>query len=126
MDTGKLNNTVFYDGYENEGELILSIPGDNNMTIIHIWDGYFEDIFGHPITTDSGWFGFTKDYQESVRTFNDEERIAPSATSEYLSDLKKYRNNTFSYPETKDCLNLLINFFEQAISHSAAISVVIR
>lgn len=25
MDTGKLNNTVFYDGYEGEGEIIISI-----------------------------------------------------------------------------------------------------
>ena len=126
MDTGKLNNTVFYDGYEGEGELILSISDANYMPIIHIWDGYFEEIFGKPITTDTGWFGFTKDYQESVRTFDGEECIPPSSVSEYLSDLKKYENHTFTYPETKECLNLLIDFFEQALNLSAEIIVIIQ
>lgn len=31
MDTGKLNNTVFYDGFVGEGELILSIPNATDM-----------------------------------------------------------------------------------------------
>lgn len=51
--------------------------------MIHIWDGYFEDIFGNPLSTNAGWSGFTKDYQESVRTFDGEDCISSSAVSEY-------------------------------------------
>ncbi len=126
MDTGKLNNTFFYDGYEGEGELILSLKNADNTEMLHIWDGYLEDIFGTPIPSNGGWFGFTKDYQESVRTFNGEEQILPSSTAEYLSDLKQYQNQSFSYPETRDCLLLLINFFEQAVHLTAAVNVTIH
>mgnify|MGYP004521768071 CR=1 FL=1 len=125
MDTGKLNNTIFYEGYEGEGEIILSLSDPKNKTTIHVWDGYFEDIFGNPIKSDAEWIGFTKDYQESVRTFDGEERIAFPTLSEYLSDLKNYENHSFSYPESRDCLNLLISFFEKALSASLEITVTI-
>ena len=123
MDTGKLNNTLFYEGYEGEGEIILSLSDAENEITIHVWDGYFEEIFGNPIDSNLGWIGFTKDYQESVRTFADEEHISPSTISEYLSDLRSYENHSFSYPEARDCLKLLISFFEKAMNSSLEITV---
>ena len=48
MDIGKLNDTTFYDDYEGEGEIMLSRSSSTNTESIHIWDGYFEDIFGNP------------------------------------------------------------------------------
>lgn len=123
MDTGKLNNTIFYDGYEGEGEIVLTLLDSQNAVTIHVWDGYFEEIFGTPTPSDAGWTGFTRDYQESVRTFNGEERILLSSIPEYLSDLRNYENHTFSYDETNACLNLLIDFFNQALSSSSEITV---
>ncbi len=122
MDIGR-HNTIFYEGYEGEGEIILTLSSPENKITIHVWDGYFDDIFGNPIGSDTGWIGFTKDYQESVRTFDGEEQISFPAISEYLSDLKKYENHSFSYSETKDCLNLLIAFFEKALNSSLEITV---
>ncbi len=123
MDTGKLNNTIFYDGYEGEGEIVLTLLNSQNAVTLHVWDGYFEEIFGNPTISSTGWSGFTKDYQESTRTFNGEKRIIFSTIPEYLSDLKNYENHTFSFDEAKACLNLLINFFEQALSSSSEITV---
>lgn len=126
MDTGKHDNTFFYNGYEGEGEIVLTLSDSSYTTTLHIWDGYFEEIFGNPTMSSTGWSGFTKDYQESVRTFNGEEHISPSAISEYLADLRNYKNHTFSFPEAKDCLNVLINLFETALKLSSEILVFIQ
>lgn len=125
MDIGKHNETIFYDGFEGEGEIILSIPDPNETVKIHVWEGYFEDIFGNPIETVPEWIGFTKDYQESIRTFDGEEYILPTSIPEYLSDLNMYKDRTFSYPETKECLKLLISFFEAAITRFSGINVTV-
>jgi hypothetical protein len=126
MDTGKLrNNTKFYDGYEGEGEITLSLSNDENVSL-HIWDGYFEDIFGNPNVSENGWTGFTKDYQESVRTFAGEETIPSTLIEEYLIDLKCYEKDHFSYDESSECLALMIDLFKYAHSHSADIIVNIQ
>ncbi len=105
------NNTTFYDGLEDEPEIklkIAEVPG----LIIHIWDGYFCDILGNPSFCEDGWKGFTKDYQEGVRSYgNEETRIN---VSEYLSDLETYRNNTFELAETENCLELICDFLKYA------------
>ena len=36
------NNYTFYEGYEDENEIVLYIETDE---AIHIWEGYFGDIF---------------------------------------------------------------------------------
>lgn len=42
MDIGNLkNNYTFYEGYEDEDEIVLYIETDE---AIHIWEGYFDDI----------------------------------------------------------------------------------
>lgn len=64
MDIGKLeNNASFYEGYEDEPEVFLSIK-DMPELCVHIWDGYFEDIFSDPHVGINGWTGFTRNYQE--------------------------------------------------------------
>lgn len=65
------NNYTFYEGYEGECEVILYIQ-DHEVFNLHIWDGYFEEVFGNPKFKKNGWIGFTRDYQESVNSFSDE------------------------------------------------------
>lgn len=58
MDIGKTNdNYIFYEGYEGEPEIILYIP---NETTIHIWEGYFDDIYDTPSLDGKGWIGSQK------------------------------------------------------------------
>lgn len=46
MDIGNLkNNYTFYEGYEDEDKIVLYIETDE---AIHIWEGYFDDIFDTP------------------------------------------------------------------------------
>lgn len=52
------DNYAFYEGYEGEPEITLRVA--NNVTI-HIWEGYFDDIFDMPSLDGNGWTGFTRD-----------------------------------------------------------------
>ena len=105
MDTGKRKDDYrFYEGYEGEKEVIISLPD----IVYHIWDGFFEDIFGSPKTTDDGWIGFTRDYNEFINAFEDDCIECAIDPEEYLRDLILYQNQSFSYNETVDVLDCLI------------------
>lgn len=60
MGIGKIiDNDTFYEGYEGEPQIVLSLA---DMEVLHIWEGYFEDIYGAPALDGKGWNGFTRDY----------------------------------------------------------------
>lgn len=119
MDIGNLkNNYTYYDGYEGECEVILYIQEHEEFNL-HIWDGYFEEVFGNPEFTEDGWIGFTRDYQESVNTFSDEDCILVNL-SEYIEDLNKCLVKRYE-EETSNCLNLLLNFINFAKENNYAI-----
>lgn len=104
MDIGKRNDDyTFYEGYEGEKEIIITTPAIS----YHIWDGYFEDIFGNPAYDSNGWNGFTRDYNECVNMFDDEQVECAILPEEYLSDLNNYYDREFTYDETKDVIKLL-------------------
>ena len=112
MDTGKhKDDYTFYNGFEGEKEVIITLM---NSTF-HIWDGYFEDIFGNPISTNEGWSGFTRDYNEFINAFDDECIECAIPPKEYLEDAKLYINAKFSYEETKDVLKNLVSILTEAI-----------
>ena len=111
MDIGKHKDDYkFYEGYEGEKEIIISLPG----IVYHFWDGYFEDIFGNPQSTENGWIGFTRDYNEFINAFEDECIECAIEPEEYLKDLMLYQNQSFSYNETADVLNCLITIMTMA------------
>ena len=111
MDTGKRKDDYrFYEGYEGEKEVVISLPD----IVYHIWDGYFKDIFGNSQTTDEGWIGFTRDYNEFINAFEDECIECAIEPEEYLKDLVLYQNQSFSYNETTDVLNCLITIMTMA------------
>ena len=88
MDTGKLvNNTVFYEGFEDEPEVKLFIA-ENSEFNIHIWVGYISDIYDTPIFDGNEWKGFTRDYQQEVGTY--EEQDIEIDVYEYYLDLMTY------------------------------------
>ncbi len=120
MDTGKhRDNYTFYEGYEGEREIILSLSDVS----YHIWDGYFEDIFGNPIVEEDGWNGFTRDYNEFVNTFDDECVECAIMPEEYLRDIKLYVGQTFSYKETQEMLDLLQGILTEAIESQECLFV---
>jgi len=66
MDIGKLKNNIsYYEGYEGEPEVVVALKGAEDITL-HIWDGYFDDMFSTPLNRNGSWSGFTRDYQECV------------------------------------------------------------
>jgi hypothetical protein len=121
MDIGMLvNNSEFYDGFEDEHEIELFINEDAELNI-HIWEGYFSDIFGEPSFDREGWYGFTRDFQQCERTF--EEKDVDINVDEYLLDLLNYKNKTFRFEETKDCYELMRTFLEYAKANSKTVKV---
>ena len=122
MDIGKLkNNNKYYEGYEGEVEIRISLE-EKPEYCIHIWDGYFENIFGETIPGDGPWFGFTRDYQECVGAFGSGQgRIED--IDEYLRDLRQYEDMKFSYEETGSCLKLLKDFLQYAKANNEAVLV---
>ncbi len=112
MDIGKHEDIYrFYEGYEGEKEIIISLSD----TTYHFWDGYFEDIFGNPQSSATGWTGFTRDYNECINAFEDTCIECALIPNEYLKDLKLYQGHNFMYPETKDVLECLIKIMENSI-----------
>ena len=121
MDIGMLfNNTEFYDGFEDEHEIEVFISEKPELNI-HIWEGYFNDIFGEPTFYEKGWHGFTRDFQQCERTF--EEKNVVVDVNEYLLDLLKYKNKKFKFEETKGCYDLMRTFLEYAKANNETVKV---
>ena len=113
MDVGRLNNnTEFYDGYEGEPEVILSILEKQEYNL-HIWDGYFLFIFGAPSQNGEGWKGFTRDYNQMERSFGNRSYVIGNV-EEYLEDLLQYSKQDFETEETAACYALLCDFLSYA------------
>ena len=90
MGIGKIiDNDTFYEGYEGEPQIVLSLA---DMEVLHIWEGYFEDIYGAPALDGKGWNGFTRDYQQMEGIFADDGTAAELDPKEYLDDLMLYKD----------------------------------
>lgn len=119
MDIGKTNdNYIFYEGYEGEPEIILYIP---NETTIHIWEGYFDDIYDTPSLDGKGWIGFTKDYHQIEGIFASGGSVAAINPKEYLEDLLLYKDKAFDFTETAQVFNLMVALFENAIKDGVSV-----
>jgi hypothetical protein len=122
MNVGILkNNTKYYDGFESDTEITLSIV-ENSEYNIHIYEGYFTDFFGSPEVDGKGWNGFTRDYNQMERTFGDEDYVI-SDVKEYLEDMISYADKKFEDEDTTQCYILLKKFLEYAINHNYHINV---
>ncbi len=123
MDIGNLkNNTFFYEGYEGKPEIVLSAT-ENEDCNIHLWEGYFDDIFANPSLDGLGWKGFTRDIHQMEGIFNSDITSAKIDAQEYLEDLLIYTNKNFDYDESADALALLVNFLKFAIRNNYSVSV---
>lgn len=121
MGIGKINdNYTFYEGYEGEPEIILSV---NNGDTIHIWEGYFDDIFDSPTLDGNGWKGFTRDFHQMEGAFSDNNPKSDINVVEYLEDLMLYKDKTFDYDETAQVFDLMVSLFEKAIETGSSVAV---
>ena len=113
MDIGNLkNNYTYYEGYEEEGKIVVCIEADQ---AIHIWEGYFDDIYDTPTLDGNGWKGFTRDYHQFEGVFSEDGGITEIDPSEYLEDLMLYKEKSFEFEETTEVFNLMVSFLEEAI-----------
>ena len=116
MGIGKtINNYEFYIGFEDEPEIVITADNDT-LEILHIWDGYFDDIFSQPELNGNGWTGFTRDYQQLEGAFSDDGEYTITNLYEYLEDLQQYNNKKFNYEDTKAVYNLICSWLINAIN----------
>ena len=113
MDIGKIDNYKFYEGYGFEPEVELS-TNIETMEILHIWDGFFMDIFGEPSLDGKGWHGFTRDYNQCEGAFDDDGEAIITDLQEYIDDLKIYKNRKFRFEETKEVYELICSWLIEA------------
>ena len=112
MGIGKIDNYKFYEGYGYEPEVELT-TNIETMETLHIWDGFFMDIFGEPSLDGKGWHGFTRDYNQCEGAFDDGEAIITDL-QEYIDDLKIYENRKFRFEETKEVYELICAWLTEA------------
>lgn len=113
MDIGKIDNFKFYEGYEDEPEIEFS-TNDSNIETLHIWDGFFDDIFRKPNLDGKGWHGFTRDYHQCEGAFDNNGEAEITNLQEYIDDLKTYESRKFDYKETKDVYKLIYSWLNEA------------
>jgi hypothetical protein len=113
VGTGKIENYKFYEGYEDEPEVELSANIDT-METLHIWDGFFIDIFNNPPLDGIGWHGFTRDYNQFEGAFDDDGEAVITNLQEYIDDLENHKNKEFKFEETKEVYELLYSWLVEA------------
>ena len=119
MDIGNLkNNYKYYEGFEGEEEIILKIKSNPSINI-HIWCGYFNEIFEEPNLDGTGWKGFTRDIHQDEGAYEEDEYEIDIA--EYKEDILQYQNRTYEFEETKDVYNLILEFLEYASNHNETV-----
>ena len=114
MDIGKIDNEKFYEGFEGEEEVEISVANEN-METLHIWEGYFSDIFCEPSLDGKGWNGFTRDYNQCEGAFDDCGEAIVTDLQEYIDDLKIYENRKFKFEETKEVYELICSWLSEAL-----------
>ena len=122
MDIGKTDNYTFFEGYEDEPEIELS-SNNQDMETLHIWDGFFWDLFGDPSLDGKGWNGFTRDYNQFEGAFGDDSEAVISDIDEYINDLKIYENREFKFSNTRDVYNLLLSWLNKAKATGSTVTV---
>ena len=124
MDIGKTDNYTFFEGYEDEPEIELS-SNNQDMETLHIWDGFFWDLFGDPSLDGKGWNGFTRDYNQCEGAFGDDSEAVISDIDEYINDLKIYENREFKFSNTRDVYNLLLSWLNKAKATGSTVTVTV-
>lgn len=123
MDTGLLhNNCIYYEGFEGEDEVILSLESDREISV-HIWVGYLDDILRDPVLDESDWTGFTRDYHQLEGAFSQEGKSVAEDPAEYLEDIQHYAEKNFDEPETKEVFQLIVNLLKYAMQEKTRVLI---
>ena len=126
MDTGLLrNNYVYYNGFEGEDEVVLSLASNKEISI-HLWIGYLDDILREPTLDGSNWSGFTRDYHQLEGAFSQDGNAVTVNPFEYYKDLQLYADRKFDEPETTEVFQLIATFLEYAIQEKSLVIIVVN
>ncbi len=104
-----IRNERFYEGFEGDPDFTLWLK-ENPEFYLHMWDAYIDDIFCEPRAKGANWEGFTKDFQEDVRTWKYCEEVEIENLDEYINDLLLYKDANFPLKNTCEVYELIFDF----------------
>jgi hypothetical protein len=120
--TAMTDNYTYYTGYEFADEIILSVP-DTDFPTLHLWDGFFDDIFRKPPLHGLGWIGFTRDIHQCEGAFDGHEQTLIPNPAEYLSDILQYQKRKFDFSETANVYHLIVELLTYAVENGKAVMI---
>ncbi len=115
-------NYKYYDGFEGEPEYTFCLYSDDCLIEkIHLWDGYFDDIFSTVEPTETGWTSIAEYYNLCFDLDNDNWKVPdiPSA----LQQLKNIDTSKIEFPESHEVLQLLIKIFTRACEDNLTVYI---
>lgn len=122
--SGTSNNADVFGDLETQNEIILSLVEKPEINL-HIYEGYFNKIFGLPLLESKEWNGFTRDYNKKERVFGGNNHIITDI-KEYLDDMLIYSDKDFKDEKVDECYHRLYNFLKFAMENTCRILVHIQ
>lgn len=117
----KINN-VFYKGYEGEKEIRFIKGNEENIEIISIWDGFFNDILEQITPAEKGWEGLAYYYHLCIGWYEHSPWEIPD-TKNALEQLKSFRSSDFRFERSKDVLETICTFLSNAIKEGKKVYI---
>ena len=107
-----INNDKYFDErFCGEPDVTFTLK-ENPQFNIYMWAGFLYGIANDPFTDEKGlWIGFTRDYQEMIRTYSG--YPVEIDLDEYIKDLLLYKDIDFEEKfgkETQEVYDLILDF----------------
>ena len=117
MNGARLNVKLdFTRDYEGGPYISFEMVGADYEPLV-VWEGLFADLLDAPDMSGKGWKGFTRDYHELKGIWDEHKVETEIRISEYLKDLKSYKNASFDYEDTSEMATSLRRYLEYAQAH---------
>ena len=119
-----MTNAKVFEGSKTQNKIILSLVEKPEFNL-HIYEEYFNKIFGSPLLDSKEWNGFTLDYNKKERVFGGGNYIITDI-KEYLDDMLTYRDKDFKNEKVDESYHRLYNFLKFAMKNTYRILVHIQ
>ena len=113
---------LFFELVALDDEIILSVP-DTGFPTLHLWDGFFRDIFRDPPLDGKGWSGFTRDMHQCEGAFDWHEQTLIPNPKEYLDDILQYKDKKFQFSKTPEVYPLIVELLTYAVENGKAVMI---
>ncbi|WP_051684991.1 hypothetical protein [Clostridium sp. KNHs205] len=112
----------FYKGYEGENEIRFIKECENDVEVLSIWDGYFNDIMEQFKPTEKGWEGLAYYYHLHIGWYEN----SPWEILDLESVLQQFRSveqTILRFEKSSEVLSAICRFILDAIMENARLYI---